>query len=412
MTPSARPARGGSRRRIVGLVLVNLGVFVLLVAAVEGSASALLFVLDTVHRPPLAERRHTRYDAELGWVNVPNVDIRDMYGPGVFLTTNGQGFRGSRNVPAAVPPGKRRVICSGDSMTLGYGVDDDHSWCRLLESLDPRLETVNMGQGGYGADQAYLWYKRDAAALRHQILLFAVIADDFRRMKWNTFRGYPKPRLTIQNGLLTVKNVPVPTRSSLRPMLDDARQHLDDLRAVAAAYRLTRYLRKATPAPGSATAPGEATVQVTAKLLEELKQLAAERSSTLVVVYLPTFLRRDLQDFWAETLMRQTRAAGILFIDLAERLETLPNRELRSLYLPDHVHFNAKGNEYVAKLVHEALAKSVMPTVPDQHAGRPALRRSDRQGHRHPGDGPRAPAARAPRHTAPSAASASMSASV
>jgi hypothetical protein len=108
--------------------------------------------------------------------------IPDMYRPGVSLRTNSRSFRGGREFTEAVPSGKFRVICSGDSVTLGFGVGDDHPWCKLLESLDQRLETVNMRQAGYGVDQAYLWYKRDGGAFRHHVHLFAPIVDDFRRM--------------------------------------------------------------------------------------------------------------------------------------------------------------------------------------------------------------------------------------
>jgi hypothetical protein len=47
-------------------------------------------------------------------VGIPNLDLPNMYEPGVYLRTNRQGFRGSRNFTAGVPPGKRRVICSED----------------------------------------------------------------------------------------------------------------------------------------------------------------------------------------------------------------------------------------------------------------------------------------------------------
>jgi hypothetical protein len=370
--PRAIPREAGPRGRgsqIVKLVVINAGVFLLLCVLVEGLASTVLFFWDATRRLTVPERRHTSYDAELGWVNVANVDIPDMYGPGVFLRTNTQGFRGNRTVPAAVPPGKRRVICSGDSMTLGFGVDDDHSWCSILESLDPRLETVNMAQGGYGVDQAYLWYKRDGGALRHHVHLFAVIADDFNRMASDTFLGYGKPLLAIENGSLVVKNVPVPVRSYVLPALTTARQNLSDLRVMVAMRRL--YGRLWTPGgtmPATGQARNEATAQVAFKVLQDLKRLNAERSSTFIVVYLPTFYRKDLQDFWSTTLERQTSEAGIPLINLAEAFEQLPNRELLSLYLPDNFHFNAKGNAYVAKAIYERL--KTLPGAGSQEAHR------------------------------------------
>lgn len=104
------------------------------------------------------------------------------------------------------------MICSGDSFTLGYGVRDDETWCHQLMQLDDRLETVNMGQGGYGFDQAYLWFRRDGVRLAHHVQVFAFISDDFRRMERVEFIGYAKPVLRVVGDSLRVDNVPVPRR--------------------------------------------------------------------------------------------------------------------------------------------------------------------------------------------------------
>ena len=47
-------------------------------------------------RPSVAERTHTRYDAELGWVNVPGATVDDLYGQqraliAAVLDGNGKG---------------------------------------------------------------------------------------------------------------------------------------------------------------------------------------------------------------------------------------------------------------------------------------------------------------------------------
>ena len=65
-----------------------------------------------------------------------------------------------------------------------------------------RLETVNLGQGGYGVDRAYLWYKRNETNLEHDIVVLAFISDDSWRMESDTFFGYGKPYLTIRDGEL------------------------------------------------------------------------------------------------------------------------------------------------------------------------------------------------------------------
>jgi len=181
---------------------------------------------------------HTRYDQELGWVNKPDMDIPDMYGSGISLKTNSQGFRADHDFDLSVPPGKLRIICSGDSFTLGYGVRNDETWCQLLTALDSRLETVNMGQGGYGVDQAYLWYKRDGLKLQHQIHLLAFITQDFQRMEGSEFLGYGKPVLDIENNSLVVKNVPVPNRAYRLPWLTSNFQNFQHLKTVDFVTRL------------------------------------------------------------------------------------------------------------------------------------------------------------------------------
>lgn len=156
-------------RRILIIVVVNVAVTIGLVMMAEGASSLTLKIWDSLKKGISArdnrvvERAHTRYDPELGWVNLPRFHDPDLYGPGLDLQTNAQGFRERQDTTPAPAPGTTRVFCIGDSFTLGFGVGNDYSWCHYLEGLQPGLETVNMGQGGYGVDQAYLWYKRDGA---------------------------------------------------------------------------------------------------------------------------------------------------------------------------------------------------------------------------------------------------------
>src|SRR5262249_61166523 len=139
----------------------------------------------------------------------PNVHIRSLYGRGIDFTTNSRGFRNTYDASVAVPRGKVRIICSGDSFTLGYGVSDQHTWCHLLSSLKPGVETVNMGQGGYGGDQAYLWYMREGVKLEHQFQLLAFITGDIYRMQSASALGYDKPVLDIAAGRIGGKDARV-----------------------------------------------------------------------------------------------------------------------------------------------------------------------------------------------------------
>ena len=218
--------------RIAGLVLVNSAVVVILLFIIEGFSSYIFVAYRILTSEPVPERVHTEYDEELGWINLPNVSVKDMYGRGVYLTTNSQRYRNSHDLSPRVPDGKVRIVCSGDSFTLGYGVDDDHTWCQLLTLMDEHLETVNLGQGGYGIDQAYLWYKRNEPKLEHNIQIFAFITDDFLRTGRDSYFGYGKPYLRIRANELYQDNRPVPKRSYYAPWFTGAVRELKRLNTV------------------------------------------------------------------------------------------------------------------------------------------------------------------------------------
>ena len=108
------------KKAVLGLLVAGF-----LLATLEGGLTFAVLVHD-LSRPsmPVAERRHTQFDPELGWINKPSTRIKNMYGEGAHLTINAQGFRSAEDFSACVPPGRVRIVCSGDSFTLGYGVDD------------------------------------------------------------------------------------------------------------------------------------------------------------------------------------------------------------------------------------------------------------------------------------------------
>jgi hypothetical protein len=336
--------------------------------AIEGISSVVYLAVRLYRDRAVAEHRHTRYDADLGWINTPRLFLKDMYGPGVYLQTNSQSFRSRVDFPKAVPAGKLRVICSGDSFTFGYGVDNDHTWCQLLATLDRRLEPVNMGQGGYGIDQAFLWYRRDGARLDHQFHLFAFITEDLRRMQSDRFIGYGKPLLRLKEGALVTTNLPVPRRSPLVAWLAGHGGHLGNLASV----RLVRAVisKLGTPPPAPEVEEGQWR-PVAAKIFAELQALNRAKGSRLVLVYLP--IRDDYSSGSADSLLRflraQARTLGVPFVDLVESLREVPPHQVPGLYLDSSRipyfaakgHYSEAGNAWVARQIYGRLATLASP---------------------------------------------------
>lgn len=356
-------------------LIFNLITVAIIFFLCEGLASFILFLQTVTSSPPVAERLHTQYDPTLGWVNRPNVYIADMYGPGLDFQTNEQGFRNREAFSAAAPPGKIRIICSGDSFTLGYGVGNDDTWCQQLAKLDGRLQTVNMGQGGYGIDQAYLWYKQDGALLIHDIHLFAFITTDFERMQQQEFLGYGKPLLRVEAGELVVDNVPVPERAFYAPWLTHNREAIQQLTSV----RLLSQLFVETAPVETKIDDSAAPEMVAAEILKDLLRLNAAKGSTLVLIYLPRLgdyqpLEQNSTKVWQEFLELAARDTGVVYIDVIEAFREVPPDRVQELFIPEGAldfpgaagHYSVKGNEFVARLLYDALL--ALPEVSDKLA--------------------------------------------
>lgn len=353
----------GLRRGALGTLLVGV-ITVLVLCVIEGAASFALSAYSFFVKPEpfmAAERVHTEYDELLGWRHIANADLKDLYGPGADLRTNSQRLRADYDYTPAVPAGKIRIVCSGDSFTLGYGVGNDDAWCARLQQMDSTIEGVNMGQAAYGVDQAFLWYRRDATWLQHDIQLFAFITSDFERMQDDNYGGYPKPVVRAVDGKLVVGNVPVPRTMANIPRRYRLRDAIGQLRVVAFAQAA---LHKLGIGSGDERLPllSQEQVRASASLVfEELKKLNEAKGSQLVLLYLPRSGDETFQwsDPWRAFVGHEAERLGVPFIDLVPEVRQMPLDQVETLFLNGFSpgHYNVKGNEWVARLVYHKLAE-------------------------------------------------------
>ena len=356
MPPSHSPhpaprARLTIRRKLLFSLLVTSGIC-LVVECISR------WIVENTRRETTAEELHTEYDAQLGWINKSTLSVPNLYGVEKHLTTNSQRLRASHEFTRDVPANKLRLICSGDSFTLGYGVGDQHTWCAQLESLDERVQTVNMGQGGYGVGQAYLWYQRIKNQLDHQVHLFSFISLDFVRATKSEFLGYGKPLLLVESGRLRITNVPVP-------------QPADINRNWLGRSGTLRLLRRFRATSQRRTNADESARKLAVFLFNQLQTEHRQKNRTLVLVHLP--LRDDYfrgPDNWRRFLKEQSQLKGWTYIDLLPSFRELPMQEIESLYLGNHLpfagaagHYNEKGNRFVAEALITQLLQ--LPSIRD-----------------------------------------------
>lgn len=343
MSPDPSAFDVARRRRPLPRIALALLATALGALALEGGASVLLSWRAAADPRETLEQRHCRFDPELGWSHRPDVEARDLYGPGLHLRTNSQGLRGTRTYAPEPPAGVRRVVCVGDSFTLGYGVGDESSWPARLESRG--FEALNFGQGAYGLDQCYLWYRRDGTAFEADVLLVAVIGEDLHRMLPETAltdRG--KPFLSLAGGELVVRP----------PTIDDWREPgsvaLQRVWARTALGQLTSRWRPRSRRPDwlDADVAQRPFAPLVRRVLAEFDALAAQRGLRFALVYLPVAAElRGGKASYAPWLAEVTGELGVTFCDLSSAFAALGPRRGAELFLPDN-HYSAAGHEFVA----------------------------------------------------------------
>lgn len=364
--PSSSTEPAPARRDPIGLVLVVvlLGT-VLLLLLIEGSASVLMSLREARHTLNLSEEAHAQYDAELGWANRPGVHLPDLYGGGTPFTTNAQGLRATEDHAAAAPPGRYRAVLLGDSFTMGFGVGDDATYPAQMQGLCPTLQAINMGQGGYGLDQAYLWYRRDGAALNADLLVFAVIAHDFFRMVDDHFIGYAKPVLRDRGGTLSIENVPVPEVWQSRRLGRQAQAFVGSL----ATARLVQWGLGKLSGPPEDRFYGHVPDEVLAAAglaFDDLAQRAQASGQRFVLVYLPTAedLTHEGPTREAAWMADYARRTGVVFFNLMDEFSPLTAAQAGRLFRPIDGHYTPAGNRLVAEALLRRLAAQV-PGFPD-----------------------------------------------
>jgi len=291
---------------------------------------------------------------------------------GQGLTINAQGFRHAGTIVPDPAP-HRRIICVGDSFTFGHGVGDADTWCERLAAGNPSVETVNLGEDGYGVDQAFLRYRRDAAGLRHDLVLFAFIANDFDRMRSARFDGYPKPTLRLSGGTIQALHVPVPRRLGVRGRLERAIFELERARATAIA-RAGLERPGVHPAPDPDRDPLDTLVTA---VVAALDTLASARGARVMLVQLPTSrdYRGDDADHWRRTLPITARHAGATWVDLIPAMRKFPVDSVNALFIPRDGHYSVAGNAWVARRL-RALVAAVLATPDGAPPGRTEARGS------------------------------------
>lgn len=313
-------------------------------------------------------------DAELGWCLGA-----DAHADG--SRTNRQAARGgpeagySREVPAGIV----RVLTFGDSFTHCDEVGDADTWQAQLNAMRPDLETINFGVPGYGTDQAFLRWRREAQAFAANVALLCVWPENIcRNLNLDRFYLVPsgaparKPRFLLRDNRLELIGQPcvAPPGSVASAPADDLMQHdvwrrgdetewhfyyhsrLLRLAASALATWNRRSLRSSMYS-GEDARGNDVTLAICRQFVAE----ARDRGMRPIVVLIPM---RDLLGEYPGgdrplPLVRSLRESGIETWDLSPAFAGAADLDALN---PPKRHMTPRGNRLIAETLSGLLPKS------------------------------------------------------
>lgn len=388
-----------SRLRLLGLYLTVLLLVPLALAEVatramtrtlpENGMPAFLGIPLLPYRPDAAHVRawlarggagdYLRPDPELGWTVLPGGRTPDGR-----YEANAQAARARQDVvyATAPPPGRRRVVAVGDSFTHGDGVTNEQTWAYRLERIRGDLEVVNFGVPGYGTDQAFLRWRRDAASLRADFAVLGIWPENVCRnlnlvryflQPAAGFSGKPRFLVTADGGLDLIGS-PVLDGEALVAALDGETpppvmvhefwaepadveprwfQHSRLLRVV---HTLARVYERRAQRNRLYAGTDPRGIEVTVAIAERFAGEARARGAEPIVLLIPM---RDLLETWPEEgalpLARALRERGIEPIDLGPPMaRVVRERGAACCFAPDG-HLSVEGNELVARWLAERI---------------------------------------------------------
>jgi hypothetical protein len=199
---------------------------------------------------------------------------------------------------------------------------------------------------------------RDGVQLQHDVLIFAFVTLDFDRMDSSRFEGYPKPRLSIRNGQIIQRNVPLPRPGLIAKYLPRYRSAITKLSVV----ELMRMFLHRTEDNGS-----KIESEMKELTLSIIRTLNKKSDRTVLLVHLPTpWDYKDSQhsDLWRNFLHFHAKKNGWNYIDLIEDFRNLNAESIPELFIQKDLpglegsagHYTEKGNQYIADLLIKKIA--------------------------------------------------------
>lgn len=354
--PAASP-RPPRRRRLLPKLVAALSAFAVAFALCEMAAR---IVFPAPPDPTRTPQIVYTYSDDLGYIHLPNQEgwIDDG-----FVTINALGFRGPEpKVPK--PDDVLRLLVIGSSNTAGWGINDDETFCALLQQRLP-AEVLNWSVSGYKMEHKERLLRRHGLALKPDVLLvdfsdYDLFAPD-ETPKVRRSAAEAPARVLAQTGE-TFRLVPEPSWPNrlLRKSraLYCAKNGLYGLK-VALGGGEGRASNEIALLEGKSSAEIDTAWQKVEASVERIAQLTETLKGRVGVLVFPV-REQVAKDYPNEQYQSRLRAAaerlGLFVVDPLPRFHEHAGR-IDELFIPyDRGHPGLLGHRLIADAVAEAVA--------------------------------------------------------
>ncbi len=328
-------------RSVVRIVVVNIVVFIVLVAISELILSFFLRDYNFYSRtyPGQYDERTVvpidwaEKDDAFGWTLKKGSLFRGK--DGVLYRANKQGFRDEKNFFSnTITSSRKRIMMIGDSYAFGLYLEEQYILpVRLQGMLAPHFVVYNVSMPGWGIDQMCLAFNKLSASINPDLVVFVYIDDDITRVleAFRDIEKMNKPSFDVVGGKI-VRREAAP-RSWYQEL---CMSFISRSRIANFIYKkYHHYYAK----------------KIVIGMLDDL--IGGTKRKLLFVRYpryqeQKNFIRKFNLAFF--DLAKIFDARKIAYYDLTGDFDKLPTAEQKKLYL-DEGHPSDKGCDYVAQLL-------------------------------------------------------------
>ena len=319
-------------------------------------------------------------DDSFGYKLAPNYSgVQSVYGRSYFLESNSQGLRDNREYSYEKPPGTKRIILLGDSITFGNGVDLNDSYAEMLRNKfsqsNQKVEVINLGIPGYGINNEYVRFIDEGIKYDPDIVIIQYTPND-----WRTHQ------LSIENGK-TIVDKDYTTTANEKGLLVSYREKfsarsihlflLFNFRSYSLFYTKSRQVLSGVIDKYWANRLGSGSVPLyfrdkNSEIYKEsydgykaVVEMMQNKTNSTIIVFIGPFRQNlnspeKLKEIYNLSYDPDPRQTQKDVEKIAKELD-IPSIVLTSndsnIYIPVDGHWNEKGNELVADKLYSELQK-------------------------------------------------------